>query len=167
MRKIYLFLFIVGLLAFGCKKTDSQTEIQAKPSPNNSIESCCGWGLSGTIATLDGDAVVNQEGNKMKFDTHSGYFAAGDVNNDNDGVIFELNAQVASFSNPIPISVGINTTSPTTALDINSDKIRLRIAKTPTSATATGNTGDIAWDTNFIYVCVATNTWKRTAITTW
>lgn len=40
-------------------------------------------------------------------------------------------------------------------------------AKTPLSATAAGSTGQIAWDTNYIYVCVATNTWKRTALTTW
>ena len=38
---------------------------------------------------------------------------------------------------------------------------------TPASASATGTTGDIVWDSNYIYVCVATNTWKRTALTTW
>jgi hypothetical protein len=55
----------------------------------------------------------------------------------------------------------------TTALDVNADKIRLRTAKTPSSATDTGNQGDIAWDASFIYVCIATNTWKRVAIATW
>lgn len=38
---------------------------------------------------------------------------------------------------------------------------------TPASATATGTTGEIQWDANYIYVCVATNTWKRVAISTW
>lgn len=38
---------------------------------------------------------------------------------------------------------------------------------TPASATATGVQGTIAWDANFIYVCTATNTWKRVAIATW
>ena len=38
---------------------------------------------------------------------------------------------------------------------------------TPASATATGTTGEIQWDSNYIYVCVATNTWKRVAISTW
>jgi hypothetical protein len=37
----------------------------------------------------------------------------------------------------------------------------------PLSATATGITGEIRFDTNFIYRCVATNVWKRTALTTW
>ena len=39
--------------------------------------------------------------------------------------------------------------------------------KTPASAAATGTTGEIAWDANYFYVCTATNTWKRTALTTW
>lgn len=38
---------------------------------------------------------------------------------------------------------------------------------TPASATATGVAGTITWDANYIYVCTATNTWKRTAIATW
>lgn len=38
---------------------------------------------------------------------------------------------------------------------------------TPASATAAGTAGQIAWDANFMYVCIATNTWKRTAISTW
>jgi len=29
---------------------------------------------------------------------------------------------------------------------------------------ATGNAGQICWDANYIYVCVATNTWKRAAV---
>ena len=38
---------------------------------------------------------------------------------------------------------------------------------TPASATASGTTGTIAWDSSYVYVCTATNTWKRTAISTW
>ena len=37
----------------------------------------------------------------------------------------------------------------------------------PASATATGTTGEIRFTADYIYVCVATNTWKRTAISTW
>lgn len=39
--------------------------------------------------------------------------------------------------------------------------------KTPASATATGTAGTIAWDADYIYICIATNTWKRIAISTW
>lgn len=37
----------------------------------------------------------------------------------------------------------------------------------PSSASDTGTRGTITWDSNYIYVCVATNTWKRVAISTW
>ena len=36
------------------------------------------------------------------------------------------------------------------------------VGKTPT-ATSTGAAGEIAYDTNYIYVCTSTNNWKRTA----
>lgn len=47
-----------------------------------------------------------------------------------------------------------------------SDVINIPTA-TPSSASATGTTGDIAWDGSYIYICVGTNTWKRAAISTW
>lgn len=40
-------------------------------------------------------------------------------------------------------------------------------AHTPSSASDTGTTGQIAWDASFVYICTATNTWKRVAISTW
>ncbi|WP_437192483.1 hypothetical protein [Planctomicrobium sp. SH527] len=64
--------------------------------------------------------------------------------------------------------VGVNMTSdPTASLDVDGDTVRLRTAKTPASASATGNQGDICWDGDYVYVCVAANTWKRAALTTW
>jgi len=57
--------------------------------------------------------------------------------------------------------------TPTAVIDVDSDVIRLRTAKTPASAAASGNAGDICWDANYIYVCTATNTWKRAALATW
>ena len=64
-------------------------------------------------------------------------------------------------------NVGVNTNSPTEKLDIDGDSIRLRQSQTPASATATGTQGQIAWDANYMYVCTATNTWKRVALATW
>lgn len=40
-------------------------------------------------------------------------------------------------------------------------------APAPASATSTGKSGQFSTDSNYIYVCVATNTWKRVAISTW
>ena len=64
-------------------------------------------------------------------------------------------------------NVGIGTTAPTAKLDINSDIVRIRTPKTPATAGATGNQGDVAWDSNYVYVCIATNTWKRSLLETW
>jgi len=43
----------------------------------------------------------------------------------------------------------------------------LTTPKTPASASATGTAGQIAVDANYVYVCTATDTWKRVAVTTW
>lgn len=37
----------------------------------------------------------------------------------------------------------------------------------PASAGATGTAGQIKIDADYIYICTATNTWKRVAIATW
>lgn len=41
------------------------------------------------------------------------------------------------------------------------------LPQTPASASAAGTANTITYDSGFIYVCVATNTWKRVAIATW
>jgi hypothetical protein len=40
-------------------------------------------------------------------------------------------------------------------------------APAPATATASGVEGTITWDEDFLYVCVAADTWKRVAIDTW
>jgi len=37
----------------------------------------------------------------------------------------------------------------------------------PSSAGATGAVGDVRYDSDHIYLCVATDTWKRTPLNTW
>ena len=63
--------------------------------------------------------------------------------------------------------IGIKTSQPTEALDIDSNAIRLRSSLTPQSASDFGEVGQICWDANYIYVCVATNTWKRSLLRSW
>ncbi len=65
------------------------------------------------------------------------------------------------------LGLGDNNNTPTGILDVADDKIRVRTAKTPATTGAAGNQGEIAWDANYVYVCVATNSWKRAAIATW
>ncbi len=63
--------------------------------------------------------------------------------------------------------VGTSSQSGGSLLQVNDNRIRIATAKTPASATDTGVAGEICWDANYVYVCTATNTWKRTAISTW
>ncbi len=37
----------------------------------------------------------------------------------------------------------------------------------PVNASDPGTAGAIAYDTSYLYVCIATNTWKRTGLSTW
>jgi hypothetical protein len=63
--------------------------------------------------------------------------------------------------------VGTSSDSGGALFQVNGNRIRVATAKTPSSASDTGTAGEICWDADYIYVCTATNTWKRTAISTW
>lgn len=62
---------------------------------------------------------------------------------------------------------GYPSISESPGLDINGKILRIRNSKTPASATATGNAGEICWDANYVYICIATNTWHRFPHSTW
>ncbi len=64
-------------------------------------------------------------------------------------------------------NVGIGNTNATAKLDVNGDRIRIRNSATPASSSAPGNVGEIVWDSNYLYICVAPNKWKRTELTSW
>ena len=64
-------------------------------------------------------------------------------------------------------NVGIGTQNPTSALDVDAISIRIRNSGAPSSASDTGAQGEIRWDANYLYICVATNTWKRVALSAW
>ncbi len=50
---------------------------------------------------------------------------------------------------------------------VSGDRLRIVNAKTPATSSATGTAGDICWDANYLYICTATNTWRRIAHATW
>ena len=54
-------------------------------------------------------------------------------------------------------------------VDVNAPLRQDRIATTgaPSAASDTGVAGDIRYDSGYVYIAVATNTWKRAALTTW
>lgn len=42
--------------------------------------------------------------------------------------------------------------------------INIATTNTPASSSASGTLGDICYDSNYLYICIATNTWKRIAL---
>jgi hypothetical protein len=73
----------------------------------------------------------------------------------------------AFFINAQQQFTGIYNNSPKATLDVNGT-IRAPL-KTLASNNATGTAGEICWDARYIYICVATNSWKRVVISadTW
>jgi hypothetical protein len=63
--------------------------------------------------------------------------------------------------------VGTSSDSGGALLQVNGNRVRIATAKTPASASDTGTAGEICWDSSYIYVCTATDTWKRAALSTW
>lgn len=72
-----------------------------------------------------------------------------------------------SVNSSAPFAISTAGVTYLSSLDLNDDSVRVRTSKTPSSASDTGTQGEIAWDSSYVYVCVATNTWKRAAIATW
>jgi hypothetical protein len=103
---------------------------------------------------------------------------AGQNNNTGSGNVFigSQAGQNEGTSNNLYIS-NTNTTTPLIKgifdpAGGNAGSVRIYgdlqlTTKTPASATATGTVGTITYDNDYIYICIATNTWKRVGIATW
>ena len=70
------------------------------------------------------------------------------------------------IGNTSAISCKLNGTSTSVAI-IQGNRARIVNSKTPASASDTGTTGDVCWDASYLYVCTASNTWRRIAHATW
>ena len=76
------------------------------------------------------------------------------------------NALVPSYVEPV-YNKTLKTDSPVVG-NLTVDSISLSTLSTaPSSASDTGTEGEIRIDADYIYVCTATDTWKRVAIATW
>lgn len=77
------------------------------------------------------------------------------------------NTLTISGSDGSTLNVGTGGTLGTAAFVDRITLMRQFLAQAPTEATSTGTAGDVAYDNGYLYICVATNTWKRVAIATW
>jgi hypothetical protein len=129
-------------------KISDLTELAAKPATGDVLAIV---DVSGTATTkkitvanlFKSDLVANVTGN-----------VTGNLTGNVTGNTSGTAATVTTPAQPAITSVGTLTS--------------LKVAtSTPASASATGTAGTIAWDTGYVYVCTATDTWERVAIATW
>jgi hypothetical protein len=124
-----------------------------------------GTGTVRNLALVSGSSMlVLGDSASSRWTITGGVFQPAGTENQKD--IGSTTARIRSLYAGTSIGVGIAET-PTAGLDLSGDKLRVRTAKTPATSGAAGNAGDICWDADYIYVCTATNTWKRSAIATW
>ena len=103
----------------------------------------------------------------------SPYFAGTAANQAGAGIYRQANNTAHNWrnaANGADLGWTVNASDVMTTAAIlatTNDQIRITTTKTPASAADTGTTGSIAWDASFLYVCTATNTWKRVGIATW
>jgi len=71
------------------------------------------------------------------------------------------NANVAAYlyNNDLVSNANVTVTGNITLSGILSSPVQTK------TSTSTGTAGQVCWDANYIYVCTATNTWKRVALT--
>ena len=82
--------------------------------------------------------------------------------------VFSVNgSQVVRIDSGGRLLINTGTELGGALLQVNGDRIRVATAKTPASAGAPGKTGEICWDSNYVYVCVGTDQWKRSALSSW
>jgi len=61
----------------------------------------------------------------------------------------------------------VNGTTTVNSSLVSNGNLIVASSYVPTANTSPGTKGQIIYDGNYIYVCVATNTWRRTSIATW
>lgn len=62
---------------------------------------------------------------------------------------------------------GHNHDSAYAATGHNHNGTYARLVSVPSTATSTGSVGDYAADSSYLYICTATDTWRRVAIASW
>jgi hypothetical protein len=93
----------------------------------------------------------------------------GTVGQNNDGA--NVGGGVEVYQGKIGVTLDFRTLISGTNIEItqNTDTITIafQFASVPASATAAGTAGQVAYDANYFYFCIAVNTWRRIALATW
>jgi hypothetical protein len=153
-----------------------------KSSGSTSVETAVG-GVGGTVgvtdnvvprangtggSTLQGSAVSIDDNGTINLPSEQALNIAASkvIGHNNSSGFVSLNEGGLGFQTRIYGGVVFLGSGLVTYVNSNGQLVLANIAA-PSSASATGTQGEIRWDSGFIYVCTATNTWKRVAIATW
>jgi len=90
------------------------------------------------------------------------YGVANDALDHTQTTYVPYNATASTMSFNIPGAVGSLVIGPTGVVTVPNGLV---IPTGTKAANATGTTGQISYDANYMYICVATNTWKRSPLT--
>ena len=93
------------------------------------------------------------------------------------------NTTVKSNSGLLDVTAGTVAASKALVVDSNKDiatlrditasgrliagQLRVTTTTAPSSYTYSGTKGEIAYDTNYVYICVANNSWRRSPLAIW
>jgi hypothetical protein len=152
----------------------SKTVIGAENAVNNAIVVFSG--TSGKEIKDSSSLVVSQSSDVITLKPKNDEEFALKIQNDSDYNIEIGNTTSGAFKSRVVIGAGeggvtLEVGSSNKILLLGKTEIQntliLKAIDTPASASAAGEQGQIAIDSNYIYVCTATNTWKRAALTTW
>ena len=110
-------------------------------------------------------------GHKLTVSEASTNFAALITNSTSSGNGLKINAGDNSGDRVLELNdkdgTSLMQVGATGNLTLNIGDLIISASTTPASASATGTVGTVAWDTNYFYVCTATNTWKRSGLSSW
>ncbi len=125
---------------------------------------------SAAAYAIDAQLSTNSEisANTLGWTTANAVFVNGTGGRNNyNTAIFDRNAYRVSAIFPREVGFGLSNTDILTDDVDSSGNLRLRNSVTPASAVASCSQGQIRWDTSYVYVCIATDTWKRATLATW
>lgn len=114
--------------------------------------------FSQLILTTNGNVGIGIPSPQSSLDV-KGSIQFSDNNNSTKKVL--LNASLVSSETTVTLS------SPNLSGTLLLDTLLITSATAPTSATASGIAGEIRADSDYVYICTATDTWKRTSVTGW
>lgn len=144
------------------------------------ISTLYGGSAANDDITIEGTAHATKTSSYVILQPTGGNVAVGGTTTDWKMEVAEGNFRIAfnpgfgsatNYISSYNSAVGVQTAAPLSLfgsrVSIDSGIFNINTGNAPASAAASGTTGDVAWDTSYLYICTNTNTWRRIAHATW